>query len=274
MSFRAKTHPSYDKYDILWEKYVPTVGKCNENGAEMMRMVGNLYYQVYNSDSFDETNAEKMESLMGEIVEWTWDNLADDSDRKALLSCQPAPRIRTLLTRKREIEKILELGVMSHNRRPSHNLDNNRCYTSYHYLMNRNMQHEFRYRTMAEAVKLKDVYKFVTGKKYRLQSQFKKTPFESLVNMKVMYNGNMTLLADIMTEVINHSPNTISVKSEFVPKISREEFRQYQECQNKCLSGMRGCWLPEFMYIYRDNWDSTKALDIMNHYRELVKYYR
>ena len=52
MSFWSETHPSYDKYQILWDKHVPGIGECSNTTAEAFRLVSGVYYQLHNNGSW------------------------------------------------------------------------------------------------------------------------------------------------------------------------------------------------------------------------------
>tara|TARA_R110002051_G_scaffold45087_2_gene90965 strand:- start:1851 stop:2261 length:411 start_codon:yes stop_codon:yes gene_type:complete len=46
------------KYNLLWDEFVPPRGECKELAAEVFRMAGRLYYDVYNNGA---CNIERQE---------------------------------------------------------------------------------------------------------------------------------------------------------------------------------------------------------------------
>jgi hypothetical protein len=220
MSFWSETHPSYDKYQILWDKYVPGIGECSNTTAEAFRLVSGVYYQLHNngswfgttnyhaklyakqrlcspadyfmynlkreydslkrdydSDYSDEDTAtdewkqleekcKTMDNLMGEVVEWAWDELADESDKKNFRSSE----------KKKEAKKKAEIREKKKKERKSNKL------------------------MKEETDKLKAAYKIATGKRFRRKKGSTNTPLETLREIEVMYKGSMTLLRDIPLE--------------------------------------------------------------------------
>jgi len=209
MSFWSETHPSYDKYQILWDKHVPGMGECSNTTAEAFRLVGGVYYQLHNNGSWfgttnyhaklykkqglcspaddfmynlnmdysdkysdgdtaiDYDSLEKkchmMDYLMGEVVEWAWDDLADDTDMKKLIGIE----------RKKEAKKKTEIREKKKRERESNKF------------------------LKEETYKLKAAYKIATGKRFRSKKGSTNTPLETLRKMEVMYKGSMALLRDI-----------------------------------------------------------------------------
>ena len=50
MSFWDNNHPTLqDKYEILWKRYVPSMGRCSTDEAEALRLVSGVGYQHYNN---------------------------------------------------------------------------------------------------------------------------------------------------------------------------------------------------------------------------------
>jgi hypothetical protein len=204
MSFWSETHPSQEKYEILFDKYVPGIGECSNTTAEAMRLVGGVYYQLHNNgswfgtsnyhaklyekqglcspaddfmynlnmdysdeyDSDDEKKCETMDYLMGEVVEWAWDDLADDADMKKLRAME----------RKKAAKKKTEI------------------------LEKKTRERKYNKLLKEETDKLKAVYKIATGKRFRRKKGSTDTPLERLRKMEVMYKGNMSLLRDIPLE--------------------------------------------------------------------------
>ena len=267
MSFWSETHPSYDKYQILWDKYVPGIGECSNTTAEAFRLVSGVYYQLHNNGSwfgtsnyhaklykkqglcspaddfmynlnmdyrdeydsdddaregfFEESYQEKCETmdyLMGEVVEWAWEDLADEADMKKLRGIE----------RKKTAKKKAEIREKNKRERESKKL------------------------LKEETEKLKDVYKIATGKRFRRKKGSTDTPLETLRKMEVMYKGSMTLLRDILLE------------SGFVPTVTKNEFLEYRN------------WLRTGYYQDMPGWytsDNTKSSEVMNQYSELEQYY-
>ena len=227
MSFWSETHPSQEKYEILFDKYVPGIGECSNTTAEAMRLVGGVYYQLHNngswfgtsnyhaklykkqglcspaddfmynlnmdySDKYDsdddtvtdeeslEKKCETMDYLMGEVVEWAWDDLADDADMKKLRAME----------RKKAAKKKTEI------------------------LEKKTRERKYKKLLKEETDKLKAVYKIATGKRFRRKKGSTDTPLERLRKMEVMYKGNMSLLRDIPLE------------SGFVPTVTKNEFEE------------------------------------------------
>jgi len=127
MSFWDNDHPTHqDKYDILYKKYVPGVGKCYEDEAEAIRLVSGVGYQLmnngcwygtdnynvkeyisqgirspadylmqeldrtYNDEDFEDRQSfnnkcETIDNCLVDVVNWTWNQLAVDSDKKELV---------------------------------------------------------------------------------------------------------------------------------------------------------------------------------------------
>tara|TARA_B110000908_G_C10087999_1_gene372650 strand:- start:291 stop:743 length:453 start_codon:yes stop_codon:yes gene_type:complete len=126
MSFWSNNHPTHqDKYDILYNKYVPGVGRCYEDEAEAIRLVYGVGYQLMNNgcwygdgnyyvneyisqdiqspadylmqeldrtykdedfedcQSFD-NKCKTIDNCLVDVVNWTWNQLAVDSDKKEL----------------------------------------------------------------------------------------------------------------------------------------------------------------------------------------------
>ena len=265
MSFWSETHPSYDKYQILWDKHIPGIGECSNTTAEAFRLVSGVYYQLHNngswfgtsnyhaklykkqglcspadyfmydlnmdySDEYDsdgdisaneesyEEKCETMDHLMGEVVEWAWDDLADETDMKKLRGIE----------RKKGAKKKAEIREKNKRERESKKL------------------------LKEETEKLKEAYKIATGKRFRRKKGSNDTPLETLRKMEVMYKGSTTLLRDIPLE------------SGFVPTVTKNDFLEYRN------------WLRTGYYQDMPGWftsDNTKSSEVMNQYSELEQYY-
>ena len=274
MSFWSQTHPSYDKYHILWEKHVPSIGECSNTTAEAFRLVNGVYYQLYNNGSwfgtsnyhaklyekqglcspaddfmynlnmdysdeyesdddaregfFEESypeKCEKMDDLMGEVVEWAWEELADEADKK---------KLRGIARKKMQNPQEAEIREKKKRERESKKL------------------------LKEETEKLKDAYKIATGKRFRRKKGSTETPLETLRKMEVMYKGSMTLLKDIL--FTNRTP----------PKVTKNEFLQFRAIAEKqrTQNSPYDVPMPEWFTS-----DDGKKDEIMNRYSELEQYY-
>ncbi len=259
MSFWNEDHPLQDKYEILWNKYVPSVGECYNSTAEAIRLVGGVYYQLHNNGSwygtgnyhaeeymkkswlnspadyfmeslkrdYDDSDDELednesldekckiMNSIMGDVVDWAWLELADENDKKELRK------------RERKKKKLLK----------------------------------------EETNKLKATYKAVTGKRFCRKKGANESPLEALRKIKVMHNGSLLSLSTIMSQQPIHTNTTPTISTQvakFVPTVSKAEFTQYQ-CWQRLGRGPKPQWFMN---------DNTKASEIMNHYQKLEHYYK
>ena len=69
MSFWGNNHPTLqDKYNILWNKYVPSCGKCYSDEAEALRLVSGVGYQLYNNGCWFGTGNYHVKEYMSQNI--------------------------------------------------------------------------------------------------------------------------------------------------------------------------------------------------------------
>lgn len=69
MSFWDNDHPTHQEmYDILYNKYVPGVGKCSTDEAEAIRLVSGVGYQLYNNGCWFGTGNYHVKEYMSQNI--------------------------------------------------------------------------------------------------------------------------------------------------------------------------------------------------------------
>lgn len=69
MSFWDNNHPTLqDKYNILWNKYVPSCGRCYSDEAEALRLVSGVGYQLYNNGCWFGTGNYHVKEYMSQNI--------------------------------------------------------------------------------------------------------------------------------------------------------------------------------------------------------------
>ena len=114
----------------------------------------NLNYEedTEDNETLDE-RCEIMDDIMGEVVEWVWDNLADNKDRKELAKRQ----------RKKNAKKNKEIKLIKNAERLRKKIEKN------------------------ELLRLKKLYKSKTGKRFRIKNNSNLTHIECLKNWEKSY---------------------------------------------------------------------------------------
>ena len=114
----------------------------------------NLNYEedTEDNETLDE-RCENMDDIMGEVVEWVWDNLADNKDRKELAKRQ----------RKKNAKKNKEIKLIKNAERQRKKIEKN------------------------ELLRLKKLYKSKTGKRFRIKNNSNLTHIECLKNWEKSY---------------------------------------------------------------------------------------
>lgn len=69
MSFWDNNHPTLqDKYNILWNRYVPSCGRCYSDEAEALRLVSGVGYQLYNNGCWFGTGNYHVKEYMSQNI--------------------------------------------------------------------------------------------------------------------------------------------------------------------------------------------------------------
>ena len=276
MSFWDNNHPTLqDKYEILWNKYVPSCGRCYSDEAEALRLVSGVGYQLYNNGCWFGTGNYHVKEYMSQNIcsaaddfmhmldylyeqsdeyleDHAWNDLTDEEKEQRVEEAMEWV-VDEAWERLADEDDKKELAKRERKKNAVAKKEERAT---------KKRKREAARAEQQEEKKLRKLYKIHTGKRFRRKGGSSDSALEQLRKTKVEVGlTGMYPLSDV--EGVKVVAPTAKI-NKFTPTVSAIEFQEYQSWQRRGRGGKPSWFMT----------DDAKAMDIMSHYKQVEEYYK